>query len=140
MKVDNSKLKAPSEHKVDFPELELRLDDETDSLNYVHRSRAQSPRRSHTDVTVTAATTASATSTASSVKEWKSCCFRVDKRCLHFSSRVVFSAIVLLFAISQIIRDPDSCTNSMMSWYCSLIGLILGSYLNIDISKSKITV
>ncbi len=63
--------------------------------------------------------------------KWRSCCWDLDKRCLLFSTKVMFSAIILFFALYQIAYDSNGCSNNLLSWYCSLVGVILGSFVNI---------
>ena len=66
---------------------------------------------------------------------WKGCGCLIDKRCLMFSSKLAFSFIILIFACGQIVRNSDACSNSLLSWYCSIIGVILGTFTNMGEEK-----
>lgn len=63
---------------------------------------------------------------------WHSCCWDVDRRCLFFSAKITFSFIIMLFCCIMIYRDSDACSNSLLSWYCSIVGLILGVFTNVN--------
>lgn len=69
----------------------------------------------------------SSTETTNSVM-WKTCCFYIDRRCVIYTTQVFFSFVILLFACVQIMRDSNDCTNSLLSWYCSIIGTIVGAW------------
>ena len=58
---------------------------------------------------------------------WRSCCFTVDARACHYTTRVVFAAATLVFCMAQIARDGDGCSNALLSWYTATIGTLVGA-------------
>jgi len=51
-----------------------------------------------------------------------------DRRCIQFTSKLSISLICLLFCMGGIIKNTDDC-NPMISYYTSLISLIIGYWL-----------
>ena len=50
-------------------------------------------------------------------------------RSLVFYTQALFSAGILVFCCYQISRDSDGCSNSLLSWYCSVIGVIVTNWV-----------
>ena len=48
---------------------------------------------------------------------------------LLFVTKVFFSTLILLFCALQIHRDSDSCSNPLLTWYCSIIGVIVTAWV-----------
>ena len=81
------------------------------------------------------------------VTEMRLCCLVCDSRILRVLIRVLFSMIILIFCCYEISKDSDGCSNSLLSWYCSTIGIVLtawvkgGSYFgnNENVSRKNIS-
>jgi len=59
---------------------------------------------------------------------YKTCCSNTDRRCIEFASKLSISLICLLFCIGGILKNKDDC-NPLISYYTSLISLIIGYWL-----------
>ena len=66
-----------------------------------------------------------------------SCCGnkRIDRRFVVLGAQAFFSILVLIFCCSEIRRDPDSCTNTLLSWHCSIIGIIVHAWVQKNLLK-----
>lgn len=62
-----------------------------------------------------------------SVDEWRSCCFRLDKRCVMFSVQTVIGVSLLAFCAYRLATEPD-CDRAAPYW--GLIGSIVGFFFN----------
>ena len=68
---------------------------------------------------------------------WSSCCSRsgkTDKRLLNFSARLAMSILTLGFSAVQIAR-AEPCDN-LVSWYCSIVSWVLGTWMGSSDSKT----
>lgn len=61
------------------------------------------------------------------VDEWRSCCFRLDKRCVMFSVQTVIGISLLTFCAYRLATEPD-CDRAAPYW--GLIGSIVGFFFN----------
>lgn len=54
-----------------------------------------------------------------------------DRRLTVFkiSLKLFISILLLVFCCIQIIRDSDGCSNSLLTWYCSIIGIIVTAWI-----------
>lgn len=59
--------------------------------------------------------------------QWKSCCFKIDKRVLVFSSQLIISIIILIFSMVQLIGEHGNCEGSAP--YLTLISTLIGYWL-----------
>ena len=68
---------------------------------------------------------------------YSSCCARsgrTDARLLRYISKTGVSILILIFAGAQLVR-AGPC-DSLVPFYCSLITLVMGSYVKLDSNKS----
>jgi len=69
---------------------------------------------------------------------WKSCISptgQTDSRLLKFSAKFIFSTIALIYCFHGL-NNADECS-SLVPFYTSLIGGIVGAWLNIPQDKKK---
>ena len=57
---------------------------------------------------------------------WRSCCFRLDKRVVVFSSQLLISLMIISFSLFQLTKN-DTCEHQQI--YIGLLTMILGVYL-----------
>jgi hypothetical protein len=71
---------------------------------------------------------AAATEEKSDTREiWNSCCFNCDRDVVMYSSKLIFSLIILSFAMYTVLSNDDPCRD--LSFPTGLIGTILGSFV-----------
>lgn len=59
--------------------------------------------------------------------QWKSCCFKIDKRVFVFSSQLIISIIILIFSMVQLMGEHGNCEGSAP--YLTLISTLIGYWL-----------
>ena len=59
---------------------------------------------------------------------WRSCCLDMDKQVVLYTTKTIFSGIILGFCLIQVAKIDSSC-HPLISWYTGLIGTVLGSFV-----------
>lgn len=59
--------------------------------------------------------------------QWRSCCFKIDKRVFVFTSQLIISIIILTFSMIQLAGEHGTCEGSAP--YLTLISTLIGYWL-----------
>lgn len=65
---------------------------------------------------------------------WKSCCFAVEPAAATFIVQTIFSLLLMVFSMSQLVYSKDS---EDKAWHVSLLSLLVGIYLPSPRVKKK---
>lgn len=60
---------------------------------------------------------------------WNCGKLQIDQRILYFISKWFFSIVLLIFCCYEISIDSDACTNPLLNWYTTIIGIIVTTWI-----------